>query len=213
MNHKEIERWHRLKNVKRASQVLVLAAIVLFISGYAATKFFPDTSTDFVSPSPDTHAIQFKKFSYSAPGVNPWELEAETVVGSESLDKVTLSHPRVVYHGGRGGRIFLTADTGNLDKQSRSVLAKGNVTIRYESFEFSSGDINYSEEKRTAETASPVSLQGEDFRLQGRGLKMSIQDEEIIIEQDVKARLFNVKLTEPYKAPKGEERISWSDIR
>ncbi len=68
-----------------------------------------------------------------------------------------------MYHGGRGGRIFLTADTGNLDKHSRSVLAKENVTIRYESFVFSSGDMDYSEAKRTAETASPVSLEGEDF--------------------------------------------------
>jgi LPS export ABC transporter protein LptC len=213
MNHKEIERWHRLKNVKRASQVLVLAAIVLFISGYAATRFFPDTSTDFVHQPTDKSGVRIQKFSYSSPGIHPWELEAATVVGTESLDKVTLSQPRVVYHGGRGGKIFLSADTGNLDKQSRNVLAKGNVTIRYESFVFSSGDINYSEEKRTAETASPVSLEGEDFRLQGKGLKMSIQDEEIVIEQDVKARLFNVRLTEPDKTSTREERISWSDIR
>jgi LPS export ABC transporter protein LptC len=213
MNHKEIERWHRLRNVKRASQVLVLAAIGLFISGYAATRFFPDTSTDFVNHPADKSGVRIQKFSYSSPGVHPWELEAETVVGSESLDKVTLSHPRVVYHGGRGGKIFLTADTGNLDKQRRSVLAKGNVKIRYEGFVFAAGDMDYSEAKRTAETASPVSLEGEDFQLQGKGLKMSIQDEEIVIEQDVKARLFNVRLREPDKTPAREERISWSDMR
>jgi hypothetical protein len=34
MNHKEIERWHRLRNLKRASQVLVVVAVVLLACGY-----------------------------------------------------------------------------------------------------------------------------------------------------------------------------------
>ncbi|MBI5250761.1 MAG: LPS export ABC transporter periplasmic protein LptC [Desulfomonile tiedjei] len=201
MNHKEIERWHRLRNLKRAAQVMVVAAVVLVVSGYAASRFFHDTSGNFEAKSTGGAGMRIEKFSYSSPGAHPWELEALSAAASTSLDKVTLTQPRVVYNGGRGGKIFLTADTGDLDKLSSNVIARGNVTIRYEDFVFAAGDINYCQEKKIAETASPVSLEGVDFRLEGKGLKMSIQDEEIVIEQDVKARLFNVRWAEPNKVP------------
>lgn len=201
MNHKEIERWHRLRNVKRAAQVVVLAAVVLLAGGYAASRLFPDNSANFVSKSADGAGMRIEKFSYSSPGAYPWELEAVSAVVSKSLDKVTLARPSVVYNGGRGGKIFLVADTGDLDKLSSNVIARGNVKIRYEDFEFAAGDMSYSQDKNIAETASSVSMEGADFRLEGKGLKMSIQDEEIVIEQDVKARLFNVRWTESNKVP------------
>jgi LPS export ABC transporter protein LptC len=201
MNHKEIERWHRLRNVKRAAQVLVVVALAVVVSGYAVSRIFPDAEDNFVSePIDPKNDMRIEKISYCSPGVHPWELEAATVMGTSSLDKVTLIKPRVVYHGGRGGKIILTADTGNLDKQSNNVLAKGNVTIRYDNLVFTTGDINYSQERRTAETDSPVCLEGVDFHLEGKGMKMSVQDEEIIIEKDVKARLLNVRWSEPNKA-------------
>jgi hypothetical protein len=34
MNHKEIERWHQAKDLKRASQVLVVVAVVLSLRIY-----------------------------------------------------------------------------------------------------------------------------------------------------------------------------------
>jgi LPS export ABC transporter protein LptC len=201
MNHKEIERWHRLRNIKRAAQVLVIFALALVVSGYAVSRIFPNTENTFVSkPIDPKNDMRIEKISYSSPGAHPWELEAATVEGSAALDKVRLIQPRVVYHGGRGGKIFLTADTGNLDKQSNNVFAKGNVTIRSENFVFTTGDMNYSQDKKTAETDSPVALEGVDFRLEGKGMKMSVQDEEIVIEQDVKARFLNVRWTEPNKA-------------
>ncbi len=204
MNQKEIERWHRLRNIKRAAQVLVIATVALVVSGYVALIIFPDQdpAKSFVAKPIDPNAgMSIEGFSYSSPGAHPWELEAASAVASESLDKVSLGRPRVVYHGGLGGKIFLTADKGNLDKKSNNVIANGNVTIRYEDFVFTTGDINYSQDKKTAETDSAISMQGTDFHLEGKGLKMSVRDEEIVIEQDVRARLLNVRWLEPGKVP------------
>jgi LPS export ABC transporter protein LptC len=199
MNHKEIERWHRRRNIKRAAQFLVLSAILLLVTGYSASRYLHSDTDDFSVNSDPNAGITIKKFSYSSPGAHPWELEAASAMIAESLDKVNLHKPKVVYHGGKGGKIFLIADTGDLDKQQQTVLARGNVTVKYEDLEFAADNINYSQEKQTAQTQSEVSLKGADFQATGKGLKMRIQEEEITIENDVKARLFDVKWIETNK--------------
>ena len=197
MNHKEIERWYRLRNVKRASQLLVVVLVVLIVCGYTVSYFMRDSPDMIESPGPADGGIRIDNFSYSSPGAHPWELQAATAFVSESLDRVVLKGPKVVYQGGAGGKIFLTAKSGRLDRKSRNVSAQGDVTVEYENFLFSTGEIDYSDEKLLAETSSPVSVEGGDLRLTGKGLKVSVEREEVIIEHDVKARLFNVKWVEP----------------
>ncbi len=197
MNHKEIERWHRLRNIKRASQLLVVVALVLIACGYMVSRFVRSSPDMPDAPGPADGGIRIDNFSYSSPGAHPWELQAATAMVSDSLDRVVLKGPKVVYQGGAGGKIFLTAKSGRLDRKTRNVSAQGGVTIEYENFLFSTGEIDYSHEKLLAETSSPVSLESGDLRLTGKGLKVSVEREEVVIEDDVKARLFNVKWVEP----------------
>ncbi|MGB6064234.1 MAG: LPS export ABC transporter periplasmic protein LptC [Desulfomonilaceae bacterium] len=197
MNHREIERWYRLRNVKRASQFLVVVAVALLICGYVVSRVV-SAGPDMPAPPGATEgSIRIDNFSYSSPGAHPWELRASSAIVSDSLDLVKLARPRVVYHGGTGGKIFLTAKDGTLDRKSSNVSAQGGVTIQYKNFLFSTGELDYSHTKQVAETSSPVSLEGGDIRLTGKGLKMSVDREEIVIEKNVRARLFNVKWVEP----------------
>ncbi len=197
MNHKEIERWHRLRNLKRASQLLVVIAVVFIVCVYAVFYAVRPVPDPVEPPGPTNGGMRIDNFSYSSPGAHPWELQASTAMVSESLDRVELNGPKVVYHGGAGGRILVAAKSGKLDRKSRNISAQGDVTIEYENFLFSTGAIDYSDEKRVAETSSPVSLESGDLRLTGKGLKVSVEREEMVIEDDVKARLFNVKWVEP----------------
>lgn len=196
MKHKELERWYRLRNIRRGAQLLILVAIVLSISVYAASilvsRPVPDELSGVVASG-----SRIDNFTYSTPGANPWELEATTAVISDSLDKIELTNPRVVYHGGKGGTIYLSAKVGQLDRKSNNVSAHGDVIIRYKDMKFATGEIKYSEANHQAETSSPVSVEGGDLRLTGKGLKVSIDSEEITIERDVQARLFNVHLVGP----------------
>jgi LPS export ABC transporter protein LptC len=197
MNHKEIERWYRLRNLKRASQFLIVVAVVLLVCVYAVSYWVRPEPDVVEAPGPANGGVRIDNFSYSSPGAHPWELQASTAMISESLDKVDLKGPKVVYHGGAGGKILMAAKSGKLDRKSRNVSAQGDVTIEYENLLFSTGAIDYSDEKRLAETSSPVSLESGDLRLTGKGLKVSVEREEVVIEEDVKARLFNVKWVEP----------------
>lgn len=196
MNHKELERWHRLRNIKKASQFLVIAAVVLPVCGYLASRFSqpidnPVTFAETVQPG---DGMRIDNFSYSSPGARPWELKANTATVSEKLDNVSLVKPKVVYQGGRGGEILVSAESGKLNKNSRNVFAQGNVTVSYKDLLFTAREIDYSDETKTAETSSPVALDGGDLRVTGKGLKVSIESEEMVIQHDVKACISNVQI-------------------
>lgn len=197
MNHKELERWYRLKNIKKASQVLVVTAVVLFLSGLAASRFLADPPENFTVTVGSGSGSRLENFTYSSPGAHPWELAASTALVSDSLDKVDLSKPSVVYHGGKGGRIYLSAESGTLDRKNNDVCAEGNVRIDYKDYKFTTGEIKYSHASRQADSSAPVSLEGEGIILTGKGLRLSVEKEEIEIKHDVRARLFNVKRVGP----------------
>ncbi len=182
--------------MRRGAQILILVSIVLSISVYAASILVPRPDP-FEHSDKEQSVSKIENFTYSTPGANPWKLEASSAVISDSLDKIELTNPRVVYHGGKGGTIYLSAKVGRLDRKSNNVSAHGNVIIRYKDMKFSTGEIKYSQANHMAETSSPVSVEGGDIRLTGKGLKVSIEDEEIAIKQDVHARLFNVRLVGP----------------
>lgn len=196
MNHKELERWYRLKNIKKASQVLVIAAIVLFVSGMAASRYLAEPPEDFDTVGPESGS-RLENFTYSSPGAHPWELAASKALISDSFDRVSLTKPSVVYHGGKGGKIYLSAETGTLDRKNNNVSAEGHVRIAYKDYKFTTGAIEYSHADRQADSSAPVSLEGDGIVVTGKGLRLSVDKEEIEIKHDVKARLFNVKRVEP----------------
>ncbi|MGO9118231.1 MAG: LPS export ABC transporter periplasmic protein LptC [Desulfomonilaceae bacterium] len=197
MNHKELERWYRLRNIKRASQLMIVLCSVLAVSGYVVSAWLirpdPSQSDSFI---PSDAGIRIENFSYSVPGPRPWELRAPSAIVSESLDEVTLQEPRIIYHAGPGGRISLASQTGSLHKKTLSVVARGEVTLTYKDYIFRSDEMNYSHEKLSASTSSSVFFETPDLSLTGTGMTMNLENEEIVIENDVKARLFNLKWVE-----------------
>ena len=130
--------------------------------------FRPDPS-QLASSIPSDAGIRIENFSYSAPGPRPWELHAPSAIVSESLDEVTLQQPHVIYHGGEGGRILLASQTGSLHRKTLSVVARGDVTLTYKDYVFRSDEMNYSHEKLSASTSSPVFFAGSGSEPDGNG--------------------------------------------
>jgi LPS export ABC transporter protein LptC len=200
MNHKEIERWYRLKKLQRVSQIVIISAVLFTIVGIAVSKYVKMPVEQF-SGALENAGMRIENFSYSSPGVHPWELKAVSANVAESLDSVNLTAPRVLYKGGKGGEILLTAESGKLDKNSHKVSAQGDVKVSYNDLAFSTAQIDYSDDKKLAETSSDVSLDGGDLQVTGKGLKVSIESEEIVIENDVKASIANVRIFGKHKMP------------
>ncbi len=198
MDHREIERWYRLRLIKRAAVYLVLTAIVGLGAAYALRyPWQPDPGP--ALPSNTRPGISIDDFSYSSPGAHPFELKAATARVTTDLDQVSLKKLRLVYKPGEEDSIVLTAESGELDKRTRSVQAKGNVVLRMRSFVIRANEISYSDKERLVEAACPITMEGKDLRVSGRGFKLWLKDRRAVIQHDVLTSLYNVKWVEPGK--------------
>lgn len=183
----------------KATQALALASVLALVSGFAISKYMNETENNFKPSDVSEPGIKVEKFSYSSVGANQWDLEAASALVAESMDHVELKFPKIVYYGGDGGKILLNAQIGTLDKKSGMIKAKGAVTINFRDFRFLTDDINYSQGALVAQSSDAIYMEGVDMKLSGKGLRLSVDKEEVIIEQDVKASLYNVKWVEPGK--------------
>lgn len=199
MNHKEIERWYRLKNLRKAIQALVLLSVIALVSGLALSRYANNDKNEFKTSNVSEPGIKVEKFTYSSVGSDQWDLEAASASVSEKMDHVDLKLPRIVYYGGDGGKILLNAQYGNLDKKDGKVKARDSVSIKYQNFKFITDNVKYSQGLLEAQAADSILMEGDDLRLSGKGLRLFVDREEIVIEQDVKASLFNVKWVTPGK--------------
>lgn len=197
MNHKEIERWYRLRNLRKAIQAVVLLSLIALVTGLAVSRYANNEKNEFKTSSVSEPGIKVEKFTYSSVGSDQWDLEATSASVSEKMDYVDLKLPRVVYYGGAGGKIYLNAQSGNLDKKDGKVEARGSVSIKYQNFKFLTDNVKYSQGLLEAQAPESILMEGDDMRLSGKGLRLFVDKEEIVIEQDVKASLFNVKWVSP----------------
>ncbi len=198
MNHREIERWYRLRMLKKASVAVVLSVLALIVICGAAWRLMSDGPPE--TPTADTAdaALKVNRFTLSSSGEHPWRLDARTALSKDStLQRVALIRPRIVYQGGKGGVIVLTAEKGIVDRDKLNYSAKGNVTLKYRDFEISTEEITYSEEKQEVSGSATVVLKAKDLHFTGNELTLSLADEEIVIKGGVSATLFNMKWTTP----------------
>ncbi|MCA1959763.1 MAG: LPS export ABC transporter periplasmic protein LptC [Desulfomonile sp.] len=194
MDHKEIERWYRLRNLQKAAQFLIVVAVVLLFSAYLASRVSEPDHPQFQPALNVDSGMRTENFSYMSPGAHPWKLAARSASISEALDNVSLAAPQITYFGREGGEIVLSAETGRLDRTKNNFSVAGDVTIRYRDFLFKTNEIRYSQEESVAATDAPVSVEGPDLSLSGKGLRLWVKRREVSVENDVQAVLRNVNL-------------------
>jgi LPS export ABC transporter protein LptC len=195
---REIERWRRLRLIKRLTQVGVVGIILAIAAGYLFAWYLKPRPGNVKIPQvAQDESIRIDRFTYSAPGANPFELEAETATVSDTLDRVSLKSPRVVYNSKEKGKITLTARSGALDKSSGTIRAAGDVEIRMKGLLIKADEVTYSDEERVVTADSRVSMFGEGFSLSGAGLTLFIDTQEARIAKDVTTDLHDVKWARP----------------
>jgi LPS export ABC transporter protein LptC len=209
MSHRDIERWYRLRLLKKAAMAMVGMLVVSVVLGFAISQVWTRTGRQPWETLKTDSGIGIADFTYSFPGPHPWELAARMARASDTLDQVTLERPRVTYHLRAGDKITVTAEQGKLDRETGRFSASGGVRINFRDFLFSAEDLHYSDETHVAKTASNISLEATDFSLKGRGLRVSIDEEEVQIENEVEAVLYNVSVLEPtvQVAHQGSEKL------
>jgi LPS export ABC transporter protein LptC len=195
---RELERWRRLRIIKRFSQVGVVLTSLVLIAGYISVWWLKPPPPLVETPAvAKDESIRIDRFTYSAPGPHPFELEAESATVADTLDKVRLTGPKVLYKSRERGKIILTARSGELDKAARTIHASGDVEIRMKGLLIKADQVTYSDKERIVRANSDISIYGEGFSLSGSGLTLFIDTHEARISNNVKTHLQDVKWAAP----------------
>lgn len=209
MNHKEIERWYRLRNLKRAAQLLVLASVAMLIAGYAISRVLIERNPVTEDTPTSSDDLRVENFSYSHRGAYPVELKARVGVLPATLDKGKLSYLTVTVKSKEGKKLILTADEGEFYKKRELVTASGNVKVQYEDLVLTADKISYAMDQGKVWTDSAVTLTGRQFDLEGGRLALWVESEKFTLEDGVQVTFSakNWKLSEGTPAPDKKERV------
>ena len=81
--------------------------------------------------------------------------------------------------------IIITSDTGEVDKATNRGVLYGNVITRLgEDLEIFTEDFTYSPEDKIVNTDGPVTVRGEQMKITGDGLKISLPEAKAVIKRD-----------------------------
>jgi LPS export ABC transporter protein LptC len=194
LTNKEIERWYRLRNLRNAAQALAIITILTLVGGYAVSRLIMERPDQTDSQVPTDAGNEGSQLSYSVPGPHPFHVKADRARMLKSGNKIQLTSPVITYYPKRGGDMVLKADTGELNQTTQNYSVKGNVTVTYDTFRIDAEELSYSHKNGLVSTSSAFTVTSKDMVLQGKRLKLLTDKKEVVVEQGVSAKLYNVKI-------------------
>lgn len=149
-----------------ASKIIKRLLLVVMLLGFAAVAVtFVTYRKSFDNPEklssmlPENTQISMQSFKHTASrdGKTQWHLAAESasLMGKK---KLVLKTPEVVFYRENGRKIFLTAETGVLNKKTNNITMSGNVVARTDGYRFEADSAVYDHNRRFLNSKTPVKI-------------------------------------------------------
>jgi LPS export ABC transporter protein LptC len=123
-------------------------------------------------------------------GQKTWELEAKSVQQYQDENIMVLEDVRVTFYAKEGRTFFLTAKEGKLYQNSKNVDLVGDVVLTSnDGYQLKTHSASYSHLEKIVSTADPVEIEGEQFRLTGKGMLGNTETKTFKILSQVKTQL------------------------
>ncbi len=124
-----------------------------------------------------------------------WELWAERAIGFKKQGDLALQKVKASFIGTDGVTFLVTGDSGNVQTETKNMTVDGDVTTKSSNgYVFKTTKMNYDSKRRFLSSQTPVSVAGprdslgSHMRIDGLEMEASIDNGEIIIEKNVRAR-------------------------
>lgn len=183
-----------MKKSVKPRTVLLLIAIVLFFT-VLGVAFREKKDSIVVSeektPAPDTGAnMEMKDVSYSTLGPDNtklWDLSARTARVFDDGKKLTLEGLDVTFYRQDGKAYRLSAESGELDMETRDIHVKGQVkAILQDGATINTHSAFYSNTNRTITSRDAITITRGPVVMQGVGLNADLEAETVTILKNVK---------------------------
>ena len=152
-----------IKRVLLAIMLVGIAGVVFTFVSYRKTFDNPEKLGTML---PQDTQVSMQSFEHTASrdGKTQWHLEAESasLMGQK---KLVLDTPAVVFYRENGKNIYLTAESGVLNKQTNNITMTGNVVARTDEYRFEADSAVYDHNRRLLNSQTPVKISGRQGEL------------------------------------------------
>jgi len=170
--------------------VVYKVAETLWVQKVLEMKHDPIKLLDLV---PDA-ALQLKDFRRSKveKGRKIWEVTGEEAVYFKKNKEAKISKPKLIFYHESGEPIEVRGDQGHLyfaDREIEKIRLQGKVEIHYQGFVLKTTEIVYLQEQDQVISQGKVAMKGEGLEMEGVGAEISLRDQKIRLQSDVKTRI------------------------
>lgn len=172
----------------------------LLVLGTAAAVFFgtrrlamiPDSAPAPASPSAGVGMILDRIHQTATrDGRTEWSLDAESAQYLQNQRKVLLSDLSVTFFLKDGGKVFLTAERGEVATDTNDMQAEGDVVIRNDIYRLETRKVEYRHGPRVIESQTPVKITGRSAELAADGLVFDLNANQLTMDGHVQGRLIS----------------------
>jgi LPS export ABC transporter protein LptC len=174
----------------------VAIAVIAFLAVlWAMVERKAPTNTPRPTPaqqeSPEKADSVLKDFVYTATdqqGLPQWRLTAETATHYREKNTVQLENLKLILFTDEEKTYIVTAAKGIVNTETQDFEISGTVTgISDDGVRFSTESLRYRADIKEARSEDRVVLESPQFKIEGRGMIMDVQNQEVSLLYDVQA--------------------------
>ena len=122
-------------------------------------------------------------------GQKTWELEATSAQQYQDQNMLVLKDVKVTFFS-KDGRVFsLSGKEGKVYQDSKNLEIIGDVVLTSnDGYRLKTQSISYNHKENKARTSDPVEIEGEQLRLEGRGMLVDMEAKTFKVLSQVKTR-------------------------
>lgn len=119
-------------------------------------------------------------------GMKEWVLDADSVQYIETTKQALLKNIVATFYLKNGKEIYLKANEGILQTDTKNIEVKGNVIVISHDLRLETEKVNYYHERRLLSSETPVKMMGEQMDLTANSMTVDLNSNQTTFQGNVK---------------------------
>ncbi len=169
--------------------ITIIGIIVLLGFALSGNRNVVETASEKPATNEEEDAqIVISKFhqTSSRDGLLEWSLDADTALMNQEKKSAAFKNLSMTYYLENDNKVYLTADTGSLELESKNMNVTGNVVVTSDEYVLKTDAMHYRHEQRTFSSATPVKISGGSSELTADSLTFDLNTNQIVFDGKVR---------------------------
>lgn len=172
---------------------IIMIVVTVIVAGFIVRHLRHQPVQEALELLPQNVDLALDDINYSQMenGETRWTLKSERAQYMRTTELVELTGVDLRFFSAeRAGEVTLRADRGQFQEQTRQLDVYGNVIVTSAQNDVLTTEwLHYDDQVRRLSTPEPFEYVSPGMRLRGIGMRMDVDQERLMVEQDVSMRL------------------------